>query len=94
MRPVPAEKIKALSDLLELESGFLESCLRWEDQRWEELLAGSAEVPPALSARLRRIHRLCRDLDLDAYAGSIVVDLIERVEALRRELERLRASRP
>jgi hypothetical protein len=94
MKPVPAERIKTLSDLLELESGFLEACLRWEDQGWEDLMAGSAEVPPALAARLRRIHRLCRDLDLDAFAGSIIVDLVERMEALQRELESLRSSRP
>ena len=94
MRSAPAEKLKALSELLELEPDFLEACLRWEDEGWEELLAGSDEVPPALSSRLRRIRRLCGGLDLDVFAGSIIVELIERVEAMQRELERLRSSRP
>ena len=94
MRPASAEKLKALSEFLELESDFLEACLRWEDEGWEELLAGSAEVPPALPARLRRIRRLCGGLDLDVFAGSLIVDLIERLEAMQRELERLRSSRP
>jgi len=94
MSPVPAEKLKVLSELLELESGFLEDCLRWQDQDWEEFLADPAEVPPALPARLRRLRRLCADLDLDVFSGSIIVDLLERMEALQRELERLRSSQP
>ena len=91
MRPVAVEKLKALSEILEVESDFIEDCLRWEDEGWDDFLAGSAEVPPALSTRLRRIHRLCRDLDLDVFAGSIVVDLLERVEVLQRELEHQRS---
>jgi hypothetical protein len=90
MKPVPAEKLKALAEILEVESDFIEDCLRWEDEGWNDLLAGSADVPPALPSRLRRIHRLCRDLDLDVFAGSLIVDLVERVEALQRELERQR----
>lgn len=42
--------------------------------------------------RARKLERLCRDLGVKALAGTIIVDLLERVDALEakvRELERL-----
>ncbi len=42
-------------------------------------------------ARRRRLERLCHSLDLDAFEGGLVLDLLERVEALQCELKRLRA---
>ncbi|MFZ5428113.1 MAG: chaperone modulator CbpM [Thermodesulfobacteriota bacterium] len=42
--------------------------------------------------RVRKLSRLCHDLDINAVGASIIVDLVERVEGLEkrvRELERL-----
>ena len=42
--------------------------------------------------RVKKLSRLCGDLDINAVGGSIIVDLVERVEELQqrvRELERL-----
>ncbi|MFO7718039.1 MAG: chaperone modulator CbpM [Thermodesulfobacteriota bacterium] len=40
--------------------------------------------------RLRKFQRLCQDFGLSATGGSIIVDLLERVEALEREVRQLR----
>lgn len=45
---------------------------------------------PSQLARLRRLRRICRSLDIDVYAGSIIVDLLERMDELQHELERRR----
>lgn len=42
--------------------------------------------------RMQKLVRLCRDLEISYMGGSIIVDLVERVERLEariRELERL-----
>lgn len=42
--------------------------------------------------RVRKLSRLCRDLDISPVGASIIVDLVERVESLEkrvRELEQL-----
>ncbi|WP_461209084.1 chaperone modulator CbpM [Desulfocurvus sp. DL9XJH121] len=42
--------------------------------------------------RARKLERICLDLEITALAGTIIVDLVERVETLEakvRELERL-----
>jgi len=41
--------------------------------------------------RLRRVQRISLALDLDAFAGGIIVDLLEEIERMRRDLDRLRA---
>jgi chaperone modulatory protein CbpM len=40
--------------------------------------------------RIQKLLRLCRDLEVNCAAGSIIVDLLERVERLERELAELR----
>ena len=39
--------------------------------------------------RLRKLERLCLDFELNTLAGSIIVDLIERVDTLERRLREL-----
>jgi chaperone modulatory protein CbpM len=42
--------------------------------------------------RVKKLNRLCRDLEISAVGGSIIVDLVERIETLEqrvRELEQL-----
>jgi chaperone modulatory protein CbpM len=42
--------------------------------------------------RLRKMERICRDFDLSSVGGSIIVDLLERIDALEqkvRQMERL-----
>ncbi len=40
--------------------------------------------------RIQKLQRLCRDLEISFAAGSIIVDLIDRVELLEQELAELR----
>ncbi|HKK32635.1 MAG TPA: chaperone modulator CbpM [Desulfomicrobiaceae bacterium] len=40
--------------------------------------------------RVRKFLRLCADFELTPVGGSIIVDLLERVEQLERELKRAR----
>ena len=40
--------------------------------------------------RIQKLMRLCRDLEISFGAGSIIVDLLERVERLEQEITELR----
>ena len=40
--------------------------------------------------RLRRLHRICRDLEINFEGASIIVDLLERVEHLEQKVEELK----
>lgn len=40
--------------------------------------------------RIQKLQRLCRDLEIPFGAGSIIVDLLERVERLEQELAELK----
>jgi len=77
-----------LAAVLEIESDFLEECARYGAIRLEDLPEGATEVTASEQARLRRLRRICSDLEIDICAGSIIVDLLERMEELQRELER------
>ncbi len=52
----------------------------------------SVHAPPQTAARARRRQRLCRALDIDAFAASIILDLRQELDALERELELWRAA--
>lgn len=82
-------RLKALAEEFSIELEFLELAVE-EGAVTEEELA--REDRAAERERLRRLQRLCRTLDLDAYAGAIIVDLLERLEESRRELERRRGG--
>ena len=47
----------------------------------------------ATAARLRRMLRLHRDLGVTLVGAAIVVDLLERIDRLERDLTRTRGSR-
>jgi len=53
--------------------------------------AGGRRFTAATAARLRRMLRLQRDLGVNLDGAAVIVDLVERVEELDRELRRLRA---
>ena len=91
MKPASRRQLEALAGLMEMEADFLEACLSCGAVADDDLVEAPAGPPPALRARLRRIQRLCRGLDLDVFAGSIVVDLLERIDEMERDLELLRA---
>ena len=40
--------------------------------------------------RIQKLQRLCRDLEISFAAGSIIVDLLDRVERLEQEISELR----
>ena len=85
-----SERDARLEDLaadFEIELSFLRLCVEEGAVGVEEL----TQEPPALSAaalaRLRRLERLCLGLDVDVFAGTIIVDLLDRIEEMRREIE-------
>jgi len=82
------ETLKALAAVMDVDEEFLEQCFQSDALRLEEGL----ESDPALLARIRRLQRICRGMEMDAFAGSIIVDLLERVEQMERELEQWRAA--
>jgi len=82
-----SEHLRMLSAVLEIESDFLEECARYGAIRLEDVPEGRTEVSASEQARLRRLRRICCDLEIDVYAGSIIVDLLERMEELQREME-------
>ncbi len=87
------ERLRMLATLMEIESGFLEECLRYGAVRLEES-PESPPLAPSQLARLRRLQRLCRGLDIDVYAGCIIVDLLDRMDELQSELQRQSAAAP
>jgi hypothetical protein len=80
-------ELRLVAARLELDVEFLQECVRHGAVPAEDL---RRDIPPARSARVRRLQRICRGLDLDVYAGSIIVELLEQLDALRRDLDRLR----
>ena len=40
--------------------------------------------------RIRKLERLCADFELHSVGGSIIVDLLERLEMLERQVRELR----
>jgi hypothetical protein len=59
----------------------------------EPVSPGADEYPADAVRRLRRLLRLRRDLGVNFVGAAILVDLLERMEALERELDRLRRER-
>ena len=53
----------------------------------DEFLFASRDVP-----RIRKAARLCKDLELTVAGVTIIVDLLNRVEALEHEVRELRAG--
>ena len=51
---------------------------------------GTRELTAATVYRLARLLRLQRDLEVDEIGAAIIVDLLERMETLEREIVRLR----
>ena len=84
-------RLESLAFELEIDQEFLHLCVEHGVVRLEDLSSG-AETPGARRARLRRLQRLCRGLDLDVFAGSIIVDLLEKMGEMERDLERLRGG--
>lgn len=94
MSPGPEDPspLHELAALLEMESAFLEQCIRHGAVRPEALAEDRADLPPAQLARLRRLQRICRSLDIDVFAGCIIMDLLDRMDGLQLELETLRVK--
>ncbi|MDD5303870.1 MAG: chaperone modulator CbpM [Elusimicrobia bacterium] len=93
MKPGPEDlpRFHDLAALLEIESSFLEQCVRHGAVRLEAFAEDRAEFLPAQLARLRRLQRICLGLDIDVFAGGIIVDLLDRMDGLQCDLERLSA---
>jgi hypothetical protein len=53
---------------------------------------GSGTFPLASLVRLRRMLRLRAELEVSLHAAALIVDLLERVDRLDAELQRLRGA--
>jgi len=40
--------------------------------------------------RVQKLMRICRDFELPTIGGTIIVDLLERIEAMEKEIDQLR----
>lgn len=81
-------RFEELAAILGIETSFLRQCVWYEAIRLEDLRQERAELPPAQVARLRRLQRICHTLDIDVFAGCIIVDLVDRIDELQREPNR------
>jgi len=86
--------LRVLAEHVSIEVEFLRECVEHGALPAAELTEDPGTLSPAALARLRRLRRLCRDLDLDVFAGSIIVELLEQLEALRRDRDRPRRGDP
>lgn len=77
------EDLRRLAELLGVEPDFLSDCVLHG-------VLDAEDDDAARLSRVRRLKRLCDALELDVFAGSLVVELLERMEEMRRELDRLR----
>ena len=82
-------RLEILAAQLELEHDFLLLCVSHGVVRADE---ANEVLAPSRRAKLRRLQRLCRSLDVDVFAGEIIVDLLERLDEMGRDLERLRGD--
>lgn len=85
-----SERWRLLAAVVEVEPEFLEQCVRCGAIRDSELPEDGTWLAPAQLSRLRRLERLSRGLEIDVYAAGVIVDLLERMEALQAELDRAR----
>ena len=87
-------ELALLAEHLDVPVEFLRECVRHGVLTVEELPADPGEVSAAQLARLRRLRRLCDGLELDVFAGSLIVELLEQMDELRRDLDRMRGGGP
>ena len=85
-------QVKSLAAFYEGELEFLEQCVELDVLRLED--ASSAAVRPTAKqlAKFRRLQRVCASLELDAVAGAIIVDLLERIQSMEDEMMRLKSA--
>ncbi|PIP82113.1 MAG: hypothetical protein CO113_04180 [Elusimicrobia bacterium CG_4_9_14_3_um_filter_62_55] len=81
------EQVEYLVEVTRIEAAFIEECLECGAVELKGSDPGSVEITPSHLAKLRRLQRICRDLDVDILAGSIIVDLLDRVDEMERELK-------
>jgi hypothetical protein len=84
------DNIKALASYTEIDVVFLHDCLEHGALGPDPLPEDPHALSPAQLARLRRLQRLCASLQIDAYAGAIIVDLLEELDRVRADI----AGRP
>ena len=85
-----SERWRLLAAVVEVEPEFLEQCVRCGAIRDSELPEDGTWLAPAQLSRLRRRERLSRGREIDVSAAGVIVDLLERMEALQAELDRAR----
>jgi hypothetical protein len=72
------QELHALAEHLGVDVEFLRECVRHGVIVPTETARSAAQL-----ARLRRLQRLCHGLELDVFAGAIIVELLERLDELQ-----------
>ncbi len=78
-------QLEGFATLLGIEASFLRQCVQYDVIHLKDIRPESVELLPSQVARLRRLQRICHSLDIDVFAGCIIVDLVERIDELQRE---------
>lgn len=81
------DSIDILAEHLMIDASFLRNCLEAGALTPADLTDDPLAVSPGRLARIRRLQRLCVTLEVDEFAGAIIVDLLEQLDDARRELE-------
>jgi chaperone modulatory protein CbpM len=90
--PIPSELI-AWTRLVELTCVEPATMAELLDMGWVDPVRTQADEYLFRSRdvyRIKKLQRLCHDLEISHAAGCIIVDLIDRVERLEQELSELR----
>ena len=88
-------KLIALEEFIQITDSTQERVVELVEMGWltpnrtaeAALIFGHADA-----YRLRKLERLCADFELHTLAGSIVVDLLERIDSLERRLRELQGE--
>ncbi len=60
---------------------------------WVQTVQTSSEnyhFPEKETLRVQKLERICRDFELPTIGGTIIVDLLERIELMEKEIDQLR----
>ena len=88
-------KLIALEEFIQITDSTEERVIELVEMGWltPTKTAGQAFIFGHVDAyKLRKLERLCSDFDLHTLAGSIVVDLLERIDILERRLRETQAE--
>jgi hypothetical protein len=89
MAKLNRKKIKVLSERLQVSEELLIHCVDCSLVQWEER-GEHIDLTGGTALQMRRLQRLVESLDLDAAIASLLLDQMEKIARLEREINVLR----